>query len=137
MLMFFVRVLVDKTFSTQIMADDLNDLNKRLQALQNKGNTKPISNESLNSRLSDLQAYQRKDVDPNATDDDLWSRLNQLDAENANNGLKPYSAASQPKHKSKSHLGEYQTDALLNRIGNELNLQSATNTQGISAEKCN
>eukprot|EP01083_Nonionella_stella_P006054 17515_1 len=108
------------------MATDPNDWNQRLNALQNKSGGDNINRGDLDNRLANLQQYQKKDVDPNATDNDLWNRLNHLDATNANNDMNPYQPSIQNKNKKavqNSKLSEHQTDALLNRMADEINLE--------------
>eukprot|EP01084_Bolivina_argentea_P097386 175065_1 len=116
------------------MADDPNDWNKRLKALQNKGNPENINPNDLNNRLNNLQQYQKKDINPNATNDDLWNRLNNLDALNVNNDINPYQPAIQNKNKKavqNSKLAEHKTDSLLNRMADEINLEKTVQNNDI------
>ena len=117
------------------MADDLSDWNKRLKALQNKPDPSSINQNDLNDRLSKLTAYQKKDIDPNATDNDLWNRLNKLDELNVNNDINPYQPSIQNKNKQKvqnSKFSEHQTDALLNQMADEINLERTLPNAGIA-----
>ena len=119
------------------MANDPNDWNKRLAALQNKQDPNSIDQNDLNNRLGALQAYQKKDVNPNATTDDLWNRLNKLDTNNVNNDINPYNQTGiQYKNKQSlqnSKLAEHQADALLGQIGDELNLEKSA-PKGMESE---
>ena len=108
------------------MAADPNDWNKRLAALQNKKDPDSIKVDDLNNRLGALKAAQKKDVNPNATNNELWDRLNNLDSSAQINPYNQTGVHYQNKQFQKnSKLAEHQTDALLNQIGDELNLDKS------------